>query len=124
MISHKQAHTFATSWIESWNRHDLDSVMSHYADDVEYHSPFVARLFNEPTGVIKRKSQVRSYLEKGLASYPDLYFQLFHVFLGVSSLALSYQSVNNLLATEVFELNEEGLISRVLAHYTESTQTG
>jgi ketosteroid isomerase-like protein len=32
---------FALEWIESWNSHDLDRILSHYADDVEVTTPMI-----------------------------------------------------------------------------------
>jgi hypothetical protein len=79
--------------------------MSHYADDVEYFSMFVAKLTGDDTGRINGKRGVREYLAKGLAAYPNLNFKFINCFVGVASITLQYESVNNLIAAEVFELN-------------------
>jgi hypothetical protein len=118
MITEQEAEYFANDWIASWNAHDLDRVMAHYDDDVEYFSVFIAKLTDNKAGCIKGKNNVREYLAKGLAAYPDLYFELINYFIGVSSITLLYKSVNNLIAAEVFELNSEGLAKRVQCHYT------
>lgn len=117
MIKIEEANKFANNWINAWNAHDLDQVMQHYTEDVEYFSPFVARLTSDNTGMLRGKDSVEEYLAKGLATYPNLHFKLLHVFVGVRSLTLHYQSVNNMVAAEVFELNENGLVFRVQCHY-------
>jgi len=117
MVTEEQAHKFATDWINSWNAHDLDRVMSHYDDNVEYYSMFLLKLTDSQTGMLQGKENVKEYLAKGLDAYPDLQFKLINVFLGVASITLHYQSVNNLIAAEVFELNDKGLASRVQCHY-------
>ena len=33
------AEAFAAHWIEAWNSHDIDAILSHYVDDVEFLSP-------------------------------------------------------------------------------------
>jgi hypothetical protein len=119
MITEKQAREFADEWIASWNGHDLDRVMEHYDDDVEYFSMFVAKLTNDPSGRIEGKENVREYLAKGLAAYPELNFKFINVFVGVSSITLLYESVNNLVAAEVFELSSQGMVKRVQCHYTQ-----
>ncbi len=91
--------------------------MSHYADDVEYYSAFLLKLTDSKTGMLRGKNRVREYLAKGLAAYPDLNFKLLNVFIGVASITLHYQSVNNLIAAEVFELDDQGLAVRVQCHY-------
>jgi hypothetical protein len=117
MITEQQAQVFADDWIAAWNAHDLDRVMSHYADDVEYFSMFVAKLTGDETGRINGKSGVRDYLSKGLAAYPELNFKFINCLVGVASITLQYESVNNLIAAEVFELNSDGLVKRVQCHY-------
>ena len=39
------------------------------------------------------------------------------MFVGIASITIQYESVNNLLAAEVFELNEQGQATRVQCHY-------
>jgi hypothetical protein len=30
MLTKDQAHTFAEHWVQAWNSHDLDEIMSHF----------------------------------------------------------------------------------------------
>lgn len=117
MITDTQSQTFANEWIDSWNAHDLDRILKHYSDNIEFSSPFIIKLFNEPSGKIKSKEKLKPYFEKGLLAYPNLKFELLHVLKGVNSITLLYRSVNNLLAAEVMILDNQGKISKVLAHY-------
>lgn len=117
MITEEQAHSFANNWIKSWNAHDLEQVMSHYDDNVEYFSEFLLKLTDNKSGFLRGKESVKKYLAKGLEVYPDLHFKLINIYVGVASVTLHYESVNNLIAVEVFEINEKGLVSRVQCHY-------
>jgi hypothetical protein len=120
MITHQQANDFANEWIEAWNSHDIDRILMHYDDDnIVFRSPFIQLLHDNPSGTIENKADLRDYFSKGLEAYPDLHFELYHVLVGVKSIALIYQSVRNLLAAEVMEINVAGKISKVMAHYTE-----
>jgi ketosteroid isomerase-like protein len=38
------ARRVAGEWFDAWNRHDLEAVLGHYADDVEFTSPFAVEL--------------------------------------------------------------------------------
>ena len=118
MMTEEQAQQFAKNWIDAWNTHDLGRVMFHYDEKVEYYSVFLTKLANNQAGVLNGKQKVKEYLAKGLQAYPELHFELERVFIGVASVTLEYQSVNNLIAAEVFELNDKGLVSRVQCHYT------
>jgi hypothetical protein len=117
MYPHVNAEAFAQKWIAAWNSHDLKAILSHYAEDVQFTSPFIVRLMNEPSGTIQGKDKLRPYFEKGLQAYPDLKFELMQVLEGVSSVTLYYKSVKGLMSAEVMFLNEKGLIQRVAAHY-------
>lgn len=117
MITEQKAQQIAREWIEAWNRHDLDAIISHYADDVEFTSPFVVKLLSNPSGTIKGKEVLRSYFEKALAAYPDLKFDLIQVLTGVDSVTVYYRSVKGMVAAEVMVLNSKGEIVKVIAHY-------
>lgn len=118
MINEEEAMQFARDWVEAWNEHDLERIMAHYAEDVEFTSPFVARLLNEPSGFIKGKDLLSSYFRKGLSAYPDLRFELLDVLVGVSSVTLYYRSVGNRLSAEVMQLTDDRKVSKVMAHYS------
>ncbi len=117
MLTNQKANQIAREWIEAWNRHDLDAIISHYADDVEFTSPFVVKLLNNPSGTIRGKESLRSYFGKALAAYPDLKFDLIQVLTGVDSVTVYYRSVKEMMAAEVMVLNSNGEIVRVMAHY-------
>ena len=117
MIPDETANQFATVWIDSWNAHDIERIMDHYADDVEFTSPFVVKLLNEPSGTISGKDYLRKYFERALDSYPELRFELLNVLTGADSVTLVYRSVNNLTAAEVMQFNN-AKVYKVLAHYS------
>jgi len=117
MYPHVNGEEFAKNWIEAWNSHKIELILSHYAQDVEFTSPFVVRLLNQPNGTLHGLEELRSYFLKGLEAYRDLRFELIEVLEGVNSVTLYYHSVKNLMASEVMVLNEKGKISKVLAHY-------
>jgi len=116
MIPKDFANRFAEEWIESWNSHDLDRILSHYADDFEMSSPVIAQLMHEPSGTLRGKDAVRAYWTKALAQRPDLHFELANVFAGANSVTISYRGHRGLSA-EVFWFNPELKVYRASAHY-------
>ena len=117
MIINEKAEQFAEEWIKAWNNHDLNTILSHYSDQIEFYSPFIPLLkFNE-TGVITNKADLKRYFEIGLNAYPDLQFTLHNFFTGIDTVVLYYTSVNGRLAAEVFQLNEEGKAIKVFCNY-------
>lgn len=117
LLTQGQADRFAREWLESWNSHDLERIMEHYNEQIEFVSPFIVKLLGDPTGTVRGKEALRDYFSKGLAKYPDLTFHLQRVFLGTRSVTVYYESVDNLMAAEMMELDDRRLIARVLAHY-------
>lgn len=77
----------------------------------------IVKLWGEPDGTIKGKENLRSYFAKGLATYPQLKFELIQLLFGGNSITIYYHSVNNLLTAEVMVLNEEVKAIQVRAHY-------
>ncbi len=89
MISDEQAGRFADEWYAAWNSHDLDAILSHYADDVEFVSPFVAALNDDPGGTVHGEDDLRAYFARGLERFPDLRFEPLELLVGVDSVTLS-----------------------------------
>lgn len=99
-LTQERADQLAREWLESWNSHNLGRIMGHYNEQIEFVSPFVVKLLNDRTGTVRGKEALIDYFSKGLAKYPNLTFHLHKVFLGVRSLTVYYESVNNLMAAE------------------------
>lgn len=116
MIDKAFADEFAAHWIEAWNSHDLDHILSHYTDDVEMSSPVIATVADEPSGMLKGKASVRSYWAKALQSMPNLHFTLVMTLVGVNSVTLYYDGVRGPSA-EVFHFNQDGKVRKAYAHY-------
>ena len=115
-ITRDFATRFAQDWIDSWNAHDLDRILSHYTDDFEMHSPVIVQLMNEPSGTLRGKAAVRSYWSKGLARNPELHFELTDVLAGASSVTVLYRGHRGPSA-EVFWFDASGKVYRAAAHY-------
>ena len=109
---------FADEWIESWNSHDLDRILSHYSDNVEITTPMIKIALDIETGTLKGKEKVRNYWKAAFQKVPDLHFELKEVAEGVGTIAIYYKSVLGKMAIEVMFLNEEGKISKAIANYT------
>jgi SnoaL-like domain len=110
------AEHFANDWIETWNSHDLDRILSHYSDDFEMSSPLIAQIVGEPSGTLIGKQLVGSYWAKALALIPDLHFELVMTLVGVNSITIYYRGARA-MAAEVFLFNDAGKVIKAFAHY-------
>jgi SnoaL-like domain len=116
MIAVDQALAFGLQWVQAFNTHDLDAILRHYDNDVEFTSPYVVALGFDPSGTLHGLHTLRRYFAAGLDRFPDLRFDLHGVLTGVKSLTIVYTSVQDQKAAEVMTLRD-GLAVRVHCHY-------
>lgn len=115
MIDAAFAARFAEEWIQAWNSHDLDRVLSHYADTFEMVSPVIVQITGESSGRLIGKPAVRAYWSKAFQLIPDLRFELIATLVGVDSVTVHYKGHRG-LAAEVFTF-ANGKVVKAAAHY-------
>jgi ketosteroid isomerase-like protein len=118
MLSEHSARELAKHWIAAWNAHDLDAIMSHYADDVVLVSPVAVERLHDPSGTVRGKQALRAYFSMGLTAYPNLRFELKDLMWGVSSVVLYYANQKGSMTGELMELDGSGKVHRVVANYS------
>jgi hypothetical protein len=118
VIERADAERLAAHWIAAWNAHDLDAIMSHYADDVEIASPVAAQLLGTLDGRVSGKPALRAYFARGLAAFPQLRFDLKSVFVGTDTIVLYYANQRGTDTAEVMELDARGRVKRMRATYS------
>lgn len=106
-LSKEIAQSIAEEWIDSWNKHDLERILSHYTNDFEMSSPFIARMYPDSGGKLKGKDLIGEYWGKALEKFPDLTFELKDVLFSIDTICIVYQSVNNLRAIEWLKLRKD-----------------
>ncbi|HZD54495.1 MAG TPA: nuclear transport factor 2 family protein [Woeseiaceae bacterium] len=116
MLSREFAETFSKHWIEAWNEHDLEKVLSHYSEGFEMSSPYIAQIAGEPSGTLRGKAAVGAYWSEALRQVPNLRFELFQTLIGADSVTIYYRGVRG-PAAEVFFFSEDGLVRKAAAHY-------
>ena len=110
------AEKFAKHWIDSWNAHDLDGILSHYSDDFEMTSSIICERMGKKDGILKGKRAVGEYWAIGLASKPKLQFEFINTLVGVNSLVILYKGRKG-LSSEVFYFNSDRKVYKAVAHY-------
>jgi hypothetical protein len=109
---------FAAGWMAAWNSHDLDRILSHYADDIVFLSPVAqARLGN---GRVAGRNALRAYWRGGLAAQPDLHFAPEAVLVGHECLTILYRNHRGQAAAETFEFGPGGTVVRSFACYRQA----
>jgi SnoaL-like domain len=118
-VTPEVAKRVAEAWVRDWNAHDLEAILSHYADTVQFTSPQAVRRMNVADGTLRSKSQLREYFAKGLQGQPPLRFDLADVLVGVDSIALVYRNHRSQRVVEMMHLDARGQVYRAVVHYAE-----
>lgn len=117
MIDRDWADRFARDWIGAWNAHDLDAILSHYADDIVFHSPRIALVMSEQVDFVSGKPALARYWGKALATVKDLHFTFDRLYIGSDSLTIAYRNHRGQHAAETFVFGEDGLVTQSVATY-------
>lgn len=112
MITREWALEFAQDWIGAWNCHDLERILTQYADDVEVSSPLVVERLGQLDGVVKGKDALREYWRPSMSLEPPLEFELLDVLVGVDRVTLYYLSVGRRVVGETLLIDASGKATR------------
>jgi ribosomal protein S18 acetylase RimI-like enzyme len=118
MEQQQQFSNFAKQWIQDWNDHNLENILSHYSEEIQFTSPIIQQLGVDKNGSLHGKESLKKYFSIGLEKYPQLTFHLIHELTGLNSVVIFYKSINNTYSAEFMEFDEKGKVKRVHAHYT------
>jgi ketosteroid isomerase-like protein len=109
---------FAKEWVAAWNSHDLERILSHYADDVSFSSPHVIDRLGKATGEVNGEAELRDYWGRGLAGASDVHFTVEDVRSSVDTVVINYRNQHGALVAEVLRFSD-GLVSWGCAAYAE-----
>jgi hypothetical protein len=111
------AREFAQDWVDAWNSHDLERILTHYDDEVLLISPVALKLLGGD-GTVRGKPALRGYFIRGLEAFPNLRFDLIDALWGVETIVVYYiNNVRGNKTAEVMLLNAAGKIRHVWANY-------
>ena len=112
---------FVQHWLEGWNLHDLDRIMSHYAEDATFQSPSVVALGMGADGTVRGRTAIRALYARALERFPSLRFELEEVIERPWGVLLTYRKLGVFaerpgLTVEAFEL-DAGLVRRNVVYW-------
>jgi ketosteroid isomerase-like protein len=116
-MTYEEAEAHAKDWIEAWNAHDLERIMSHYSPDVEFEAETVRTRWEQPGGKLLGIAELRKHFALGLKLAPQLKFQLEQVLLAPSGYAILYRRENGNRVIDCVALNDAGQAAKVTAYY-------
>lgn len=94
-MTSEEAQAFAVEWAAAWNALNVERVLEHFHDDVEFTSPTAQAVVGSPT--VRGKRALRDYWNRALAQCASLVFTLDRVVwdAGRRELAIVYTSEIN-----------------------------
>jgi hypothetical protein len=110
-----EARSFAEEWIAAWNSRDLERILSHYATNVVFCSPFAQKRIGN--GRVEGIEELRRYWGEALAAQPNLKFELTGVRVGFRCLTILYRNHRGQDAAETCEFGASHKVVRSFACY-------
>lgn len=104
-------------WIDAWNQHDLERIMHHYSEDIQFTAQTVVTRWAKADGKLIGKEELRKHFEKGLSLAPQIHFTLEEILFAPNGYAVLYHRENGNRVLDAVELNEAGLAVKVTAYY-------
>lgn len=117
MINPDFAERFARGWVQAWNDHDLPAILSHYADDVVFHSPRIRTVTGRDADSLSGKQALGDYWSAALSQSRDLYFEIDQVLAGSDALTILYTNQRQQTVAETFVFSTHGQVVRSIAAY-------
>ena len=117
MIDAEFGQAFAREWVKAWNDHDLEAILSHYAEDVVFHSPRIRKVTRRDVDLVTGKAELRAYWGKALTLLRDLFFEVDQVLMGSDSLTILYTNERSQYVAETFTFDAGGKVIRSISAY-------
>ena len=109
--------TLGREWIAAWNSHDLERVLSLYAEDSEMTSDKIPVFGFDPSGTLRGKDRIRAYWGTALKQLPNLHFDLIDTYVSPDSIVVFYQNERGAKICEYLRLDAEGKIKQGSANH-------
>ncbi len=116
-ITSDLAQSFAREWVKAWNDHDLEAILSHYAEDITFHSPRIRQVTGKDVDALSGKAALRDYWGKALGLARDLYFEIDQVLTGSDALTILYTNHRQQTVAETFVFGDGAKVVRSVAAY-------
>lgn len=117
MIDTDFATAFARDWAKAWNDHDIEAILSHYAEDIVFHSPRIRLVTGRDVDFVFGKAALRDYWSRALEASRDLFFEIDRVHVGSDALTILYTNQRQQSVAETFVFGPERTVKASIAAY-------
>jgi SnoaL-like domain len=121
-ISDSFAKEHIERWINAWNNRNLETVLSMFAENIEFSSPKIKMITPEfNSEKVTNKQDLKHYWSTALQKLTSLHFTQKNYYIKGNTCILEYISAfdekSKFLSIEKFEFNEDNLIGKASAFY-------
>ena len=115
MMTRDEIDSFVSAWIEAFNRRDIEAVLEHFADEVEFTSPVAEAVVGHAT--IAGKARLREYWQEALRRRTKMHFTLDHWIWDAERQELAIVFIRDVdgekrRACELLQFDATGLVAR------------
>ena len=115
-ISYEFAKDHVEKWVKGWNDHNLNTIMSSYAEELEFSSPKIRMILGEnKNNTISSKRELSTYFSAGLERFPNLKFKIIDFTVTNDKVILEYSA--NLDGKSIVNVFEKELVKKSGAYY-------
>lgn len=120
MTNRESAEVRATEWIRDWNARDIEAVLAHYHEAVQFRSPLAAKVTGNP--ILQGKPALRAYWGRASGGITTLHFALDHFVWDPArrELAVVYDATldeRQMRGCELMQMDQAGLVIQGEALY-------
>ena len=120
MNTASQHETIARQWFAAFNTHQLEALLSLYADKAEHYSPKLKLRQPETNGLIIGKDALRTWWQDAFERLPDLHYKVTSLTANEERVFMEYLRMvpgeETLPVAEVLEIKEGKIIASRVYH--------
>lgn len=114
-ITHAFAKDHINRWINAWNNHDLDALLSMYSEKIQFSSPKIKTIFpNRKYSKLSNKKELKEYWTLALERFPNLKFEAKELIIHNDVIIFEYfaalNGVDSILVIEKFEFENNTIV--------------
>lgn len=110
----------ARSWFAAFNEHNLEKLLSLYAEDAVHYSPKLKDRKPETQGLIKGKQALREWWQDAFDRLPTLHYEVVKLTADEEQVFMEYirqvSGENDLRVGEVLEVKNDSIVASRVYH--------
>ena len=110
----------AQRWFAAFNAHDLEALLSLYADDAEHFSPKLLARRPETAGMVRGKAALREWWQDAFDHLPTLHYEVLRLTADDEQVFMEYirhvEGEPDLRVGEVLEIRNGAIVASRVYH--------